>query len=66
MFASEINLPGWGYKISSVDVFSAYHNALKAADVLGVKDTVRADIMKMVANDRSPGMFVRDILEKYL
>jgi hypothetical protein len=57
---------GWGYQITGADVLSAYNSAMKAADVLGDTDTVKDDIMKMVANDRSVGMFVKEIIGKFL
>ena len=57
---------GWGYEITGADVFSAYNYALKAAEVLGVVGQVKTDIKKIVINDSSPGMFVKDILSYHL
>jgi len=53
---------GWGYEISGIDVRAAYEYATKAAEKLGFEEQVRRDIIKMVNNDKSPGMFVKDIL----
>jgi hypothetical protein len=39
---------------------------MKAAERLGITDLVKADIVKIVSADKSPGMFVRDILGRYL
>ena len=57
---------GWGYEITGSDVYSAYDYAMKAAERLGITDLVKADIVKIVSADKSPGMFVRDILGRYL
>ena len=57
---------GWGYEITGSDVYSAYDYAMKAAENLGISDQVKADIIKMVSADNSPGMFVRDILGRHL
>ena len=57
---------GWGYEITGSDVYSAYDYAMKAAERLGITDLVKADIVKIVSADKSPGMFVRDILGRHL
>ncbi len=57
---------GWGYEITGADVYSAYNYALKAAEVLNAIDQVKTDINKIVINDSSPGMFVKDILSHHL
>jgi hypothetical protein len=57
---------GWGYEISGVDVYSAYDYAMKAAEVIGLKEQVQEDIVKAVENDKSPGMFVKGVLGRYL
>jgi len=57
---------GWGYEITSSDVYSAYDYAMKAAENLGITDQVKADIVKIVSADNSTGMFVRDILGPHL
>jgi hypothetical protein len=57
---------GWGYEITSSDVYSAYDYAMKAAEILGITDQVKADIVKIVSADNSTGMFVRDILGPHL
>ena len=57
---------GWGYEITGLDVHSAFQYALEAAQKLGLEEHVRKDIKKMVAQDTSPGMFMKDILGEYL
>ena len=57
---------GWGYETTVSDVYSAYDHALKAAENLGLTDRVKADIAKIVRADKSPGMFVKDILGPHL
>lgn len=57
---------GWGYEITGFDVHSAYDYAMKAADKLGMEEQVRGDIIKIVENDKSPGMIVKGILERHL
>ena len=57
---------GWGYEITGLDVHSAFQYATKAAQKLGLEEQIRRDIKKMVAEDTSPGMFMKDILGEYL
>ena len=57
---------GWGYEITGSDVYSAYDYAMKAAESLGITDQVKADIVKIVSADHSPGMSVRNILGRHL
>ena len=57
---------GWGYEITGSDVHSAYDYAMKAAEKLGLEEQVYGDILKIVDNDKSPGMFVKDVLGRYL
>lgn len=57
---------GWGYEIAGTDVYSAYNSAMKAAEILGVADKVKTDIIEIVKKDRSPAMFVKDILGRQL
>jgi len=57
---------GWGYEITGSDVHSAFHYAIKAAQNLGLEEQVHRDIKKMVAQDTSPGMFMKDILGEHL
>jgi len=57
---------GWGYEKSGIDVGLAYEYATKAAEKLGLEEQVRRDIIKMVNNDKSSGMFVKDILGRHL
>jgi len=45
---------------------SSYDYALKAAEHLGITDQVRADIVKIVSADKSPGMLVKDVLGRHL
>ena len=53
---------GWGYDITSVDVYSAYNSAKKAADTLGISDQIEKDIRLILESDKSPGMFVKQVL----
>jgi hypothetical protein len=55
-----------GYEITGIDVHSAFHYATKAAQKLELEEQVRRDIKKMVAQDTSPGMFMKDIRGEYL
>ena len=57
---------GWGYEITGSDVYLAYGFAIKAAEILGLVDQVRADIAKIVSADKSPGMLVKDMLGRHL
>jgi len=57
---------GWGYEITGMDVHSAYDYAIKAAETLDVADQVKEDIIRIVNADKSPGMFVKDILGRHL
>ena len=57
---------GWGYEVTGSDIFAAYDYAIKAAESLGVTDQVKADIVKIVSADNSPGMYVRNILGRHL
>jgi tetratricopeptide (TPR) repeat protein len=57
---------GWGYEITGFDVHSAFHYAIKAAQKLGLEEQVRKDIKKVVAQDTSPGMFMKDVLGEHL
>lgn len=56
---------GHGYEITSLDVRSAYHDALKAAEHCGELERARASIRRLVATD-SPGGFVRTVLGREL
>jgi hypothetical protein len=55
---------GWGYEITGFDVHSAYDYAMKAAEKLGLVEQVYRDIKKIADHDTSPGMFVKDVLER--
>jgi len=57
---------GWGYEVTGSDVFAAYDYAMKAAASLGMTDQVKADIVKIVCADNSPGMYVKNILGRHL
>ena len=56
---------GWGYEITGFYVLSAFDFALKAAEELGLEAQVRKDIRKIIDQDRSPGMFVKDVLGRH-
>ncbi len=57
---------GWGYEVTGFDVHSAFDCAIKAAKKLGIEEQVRRDINKIVDQDTSPGMFVKDVLGRHL
>jgi hypothetical protein len=52
---------GCGYEITSLDVWSAYHATLNAAENLGHADKTKASICELVQGERHDG-FVRQIL----
>lgn len=54
------------YEITGFDVHSAFHYAIKAAQKLELEEQVRTDIKKMVAQDTSPGMFMKNVLGEQL
>jgi len=39
---------------------------MKTAETLDVAEQVKEDIIKIVKADKSPGMFIKDILGRYL
>jgi hypothetical protein len=53
---------GWGYEVTGIDVRSAFDYAIIAAEKLGLEEQVRRDINKIVDQDRSPGMFLKDVI----
>jgi len=57
---------GWGYEITGIDVHAAYDYAMKAAEKLGLEDQVKRDIIKISDNDKSSGMFVKNVLGRHL
>ena len=57
---------GWGYEITGMDVYSAYDYAMKVAETLDIAEQVKEDIIRIVNADKSPGMFVKDILGRHL
>jgi tetratricopeptide (TPR) repeat protein len=56
---------GWGYEVTGIDVQSAFDYAMKAAEELGLEEQVRRDINKIIDQDRSPGMFLKDVLGRH-
>ena len=56
---------GHGYEISSIDVWSAYHSTLKAAEHLGTLNDTKLTIRQLVAQE-AVGGFVRQILGREL
>ena len=57
---------GWGYEITGIDVHSAYDYAMKAAEKLDLAEKVRGEIIEIVDSAKSPGMFVKDVLGRFL
>jgi len=53
---------GWGYEVTGADVRTAFDYAIKAAEKLGLEEQVQGDINKIIDQDRSPGMFLKDVL----
>jgi len=56
---------GWGYEIDSSDVYTAYSLALEAGQKTGGVELVKSDIAHIIEQDRSPGMFVKQVLGHY-
>ncbi|MDB6106284.1 MAG: hypothetical protein JWO52_6283 [Gammaproteobacteria bacterium] len=56
---------GFGYEITALDVWSAYHAALKAAEALSRAEETKAIIRNLVAAERPDG-FVRQVLGREL
>jgi hypothetical protein len=55
----------FGYEITSLDVWGAYHATLKAAELLGHVEKTKASIRELVHGERPDG-FVRQILGREL
>jgi hypothetical protein len=55
----------FGYEITSLDVWAAYHATLNAAEKLGHGGKVKASIRELVQEERRDG-FVRQILGREL
>lgn len=47
---------GFGYEITSLDVWSAYHVTLKAAETLGHANETKVSIREVVQGDRHDGI----------
>jgi hypothetical protein len=56
---------GYGYEITSADVWAAYSSTMKAAEKSGTAGEVREHIKKMVGN-AGPGGFVAQVLGREL
>jgi hypothetical protein len=56
---------GFGYEITALDIWSAYHAALEAAKALGHAEETKAVIRNWVAAERPDG-FVRQVLSREL
>jgi hypothetical protein len=56
---------GHGYEITSIDVWSAYHSTLKAAEHLGTLSDTKKSIRRLVAQEAAGG-FVRQIIGREL
>ena len=54
---------GWGYEVTNIDVYSAHDYAMKASEKLGLEHQVKRDILKIIDADKSPGKFVKGVLE---
>ena len=57
---------GYGYEISSADVWAAYSNTMKAAEKVGRADEVRARIRALVDTEQPTKRFVTDIIRREL
>ncbi len=56
---------GQGYEITALDVLSAYHATVKAAEALGRPNETKVTIRKLVAAE-TPNGFVRQVLGREL
>lgn len=56
---------GFGYEISSLDVWGAYYSTLKAAEQLGTASDTKSRIRQLVAQEAAGG-FVRQVLGQEL
>jgi hypothetical protein len=56
---------GFGYEITALDVWGAFHATLKAATALGRAEKTRAAVRDLVAAEQ-PGGFVREVLGREL
>ena len=57
---------GYGFEITSLDVWAAYNHTMKAARELGCEDETRVRIRDLVASETTRGRFVTDILGRTL
>ena len=57
---------GYGYEITSVDVWAAYENTLKAAEKNGTADPTRERVRRLVETETSGQRFVTEILGRKL
>ena len=57
---------GYGYEITSADVFAAYSHTIKAAEQAGVADETRARIRTLVSRETFGERFVTRILGRHL
>ena len=55
---------GYGYEITSADVWAAYSHAITAAENAGRGDEVRSRIRILVHNEQQPNRFVADIIRR--
>lgn len=56
---------GYGYEVTALDVWTAYHCARKAAEALGQADEIHAIIHKLIGSEGTDG-FVRQVLGREL
>jgi hypothetical protein len=57
---------GYGYEITSADVWGAYSNTIKAAENAGRTDEVRSRIRALVDNEQRSNRFVTEIIRREL
>ncbi len=57
---------GYGYDITGADVWAAYASTMKAAEVQGRREEVRARVREMVASESGPERFVTKVLGREL
>lgn len=57
---------GYGYEITSADVWAAYSNTIKAAGNAGRGDEIRARARALVASEQGPGGFVTSVIGREL
>ena len=56
---------GWGYEITALDVSSAYSMTMEAGRKVGRVEETKEIAFDIIEDDRSPGMFIKQVLGRY-